>query len=94
MHLTSGEPRCQADTRDRFVQRRRRYDRARYWDPTKSVRKQRLARSARKSGRPPKPIQLKLDVMVSTEPCVAEQCVHRPGEETGPDIKSFIEPKL
>ena len=57
VHLASGEPRCLVDTRDRFVQRRRQYDRARYWDPKKNVRKQRLARSARKSGRLPKPIQ-------------------------------------
>ena len=61
VHLASGEPRCQADTRDRFVLRRRRYDRARYWDPKKNVRKQRLARSARKSGRLPEPIQATLE---------------------------------
>ena len=68
VHLTSGEPRCQADTRDRFVQRRRRYDRARYWDPKKNVRKQRLARSARKSGRLPKPIQATLDELMTRGP--------------------------
>ena len=68
VHLTSGEPRGQADTRDRFVQRRRRYDRARYWDPKKNVRKQRLARSARKSGRLPKPIQATLEELMAGGP--------------------------
>ena len=85
--IASGEPHCAADTRERSVQRRRRYDRARYWDPMKNVRKQRLALSARKSGRPSKLIQLKLDELASTDPCVAEQCVHRADEETGPDVK-------
>ena len=68
VHLASGEPRCQADTRDRFVQRRRRYERARYWDPRKHVRKQRLARSARKSGRLPKPIQATLEELMAGGP--------------------------
>ena len=35
------------------------------WDPAKKVRRSRLARSARKSGRPPKPIQLKLNELAS-----------------------------
>ena len=68
VHLASGERRCQADTRDRFVQRRRRYERARYWDPKKHVREQRLARSARKSGRLPKPIQATLDELMTRGP--------------------------
>ena len=60
VNTVSGVPHCAAVDRELFVQRRRKYDRARYWAPAKKVRKSRLARSAR-SGRPPKPIQLKLD---------------------------------
>ena len=66
MNTVSGVPHCAAVDRELFVQRRRKYDRARYWDPAKKVRKSRLARSARKSGRPPKPIQLKLHEVAST----------------------------
>ena len=90
VHLTSGEPRCQADTRDRFVQRRRRYDRARYWDPKKNVRKQRLARSARRSGRMPKPIQATLDELMSrgsTPPQTAGSPERAsPGHSTSSDL--------
>jgi hypothetical protein len=88
VNIASGEPHCAADTRERFVQRRRRYDIARYWNPTKNARKQRLARSARKSGRPPRPIQTKLGELAAAEPCVAEPCVHHTEQETGPDVKS------
>ena len=65
MNPVSGVPHCAAVDRDLFVQRRRKYERARYWDPAKKARKSRLARSARKSGRPPKPIQLKLNELAS-----------------------------
>ena len=47
-----GVPHRAAVDRELFVQRRRKYDRARYWAPAKKVRKSRRARSARKSGRP------------------------------------------
>ena len=76
------------DARERFLQRRRLYDRTRYWDPKKNVRKQRLMRSAHKNSRPLKPIQLKLDGFATSKPDAAEQCVHMPGDETGPGIKS------
>jgi len=79
----SGEPHCAAHSRERFAQRRRRYDRARYWDPTKNVRKQRLERSARKNGRPPRPVQMNLEELAAAEPCV-----HHAEEETGPNVKS------
>ena len=68
VQLASGKPRCEADARDHLVQHRRRYDRARYWDPKKNVRKQRLARSARKSGRLPKPIQATLEELMAGGP--------------------------
>ena len=94
VNMASSDPQCVADTHERFVRRRRLYDRERYWDPMKSIRKQRLARSARKRGRPPKTIQLKLDELASTELCVAKQCVHIPEEEIGPDVKSLRYPEL
>ena len=68
VNLASGEPHCAEDARERFVQHRRRYDRARYWDPKKNVRKQRLARSTRRSGRMPKPIQATLDELMTRGP--------------------------
>ena len=61
VNIASGEPHRAADSRERFLQWRRRYDKARYWDAAKTVRKERLARSARKRGRSPRPIQLRLD---------------------------------
>ena len=75
----SGEPHCAAHSRERFLLRRRLYDRARYWDCTTNVREQRLERSARKSARPPRPIQMKLDELPR---------VHRAEEEAGPNVKS------
>ena len=89
VNLASGEPHCAEDARERFLQRRRLYDRARYWDPKKNVRKQRLVRSAHKNSRPLKPVQLKLDGFATSKPDAAEQCVHMPGDETGPGIKSL-----
>ena len=47
------ESHCPARSREDYLQRRRLYDKARYWNPAKNVRKQRLQRSARKSVRPP-----------------------------------------
>jgi hypothetical protein len=76
-----GEPHCTAPGRERFLQRRRRYDKVRYWDPAKNVRKQRLERSARKSGRLPKPVQMKLDEL-------AEPRVQHAEVDTGPNNKS------
>ena len=75
VNTVSGVPHCAAEDRELFVQRRRKYERARYWDPAKKVRKSRLARSARKSGRPPKPIQLKLNELASTAQPHSRQAV-------------------
>ena len=65
VNTVSGVPHCAAEDRELFVQRRRKYEWARYWDPAKKVRRSRLARSARKSDRPPKPIQLKVNELAS-----------------------------
>ncbi len=81
VNAVSGEPHCAANSRERFLQRRRCYDRVRYWDPTKNTRKQRLQRSARKRGRLPKPIQMKLGEL-------AEPRVQRAEVDMGPNIKS------
>ena len=77
--IDSGEPHCAPQSRARFLQRRRRYDHARYWDRATHVRTRRLQRSARKSGRSPKPVQTTLDELLR---------VHRTEEGTGPTVKS------
>ena len=77
--VASGEPHCVAHSRERFLQRRRRYDKARYWDPAKNVRKQRLERSARKSGRLPKPIQIQLDEMAVADSRIAKPRAEQEG---------------
>ena len=86
VNLASGEPHCAEDARERFVQHRRRYDRARYWDPKKNVRKQRLARSARKSGRLPKPTQATLGELMIGGPA-PRQTAWSP-EHAGPEHAS------
>ncbi len=55
------EPHCPERCREQFLQRRRTYERARYWCPRTKVRKRRLERSARDGGRAPQPMQLRLD---------------------------------
>ena len=77
--IDSGEPHCAPQSRARFLQRRRRYDHARYWDRATHVRTRRLQRSARKSGRSPKPVQTILDELLR---------VHRTEAGTGPTVKS------
>lgn len=61
MNAESGEPFCTASHKEHFLQKRRAYERHRYWDPRKGVRKRRLARSAKERRRPPKAVQSKLD---------------------------------
>ena len=78
----TGEPCCIAQQRERFLLKRRRYERSRYWDPETRVRKRRLERSAREGDRPRRPVQLTLDE-------VAGGCAQKDAEETGTNIKSL-----
>ena len=57
----TGEPHNAKRLRERALRARREYERRRYWDTGTEVRKRRLERSAKQSGRPLRPVQLKLD---------------------------------
>ena len=61
----TGKPRDAERAREKAAGARRAYDRKRYWDPKTKVRKRRLQRSARERGRPPRPMQLRIDVLLS-----------------------------
>ena len=61
----TGKPRDAHCAREKAAGGRRAYDRKRYWDPKTKVRKRRLQRSARERGRPPPPMQLRLDDLLS-----------------------------
>ena len=61
----TGKPRDADRAREKAAGARRAYDRKRYWDPKTKARKRRLQRSARERGRPPRPMQLRLDDMLS-----------------------------
>ena len=61
----TGKPRDADRARENAARARRAYDRKRYWDPRTKVRKRRLQRSARDRGRPPRPMQLRLDDLLS-----------------------------
>ncbi len=78
----NGEPSCIAQQRERFLLKRRRYERSRYWDPETRVRKRRLERSAREGDRPRRPVQLTLDD-------VAGDCVQTIQKEAGTMNKSL-----
>ena len=62
----TGKPRDVDRAREKAAGARRAYDRKRYWDPKSKVRKLRLQRSARERGRPPRPVQLRLDDLLSS----------------------------
>ena len=65
IHAITGKPRDADRAREKAAAARRAYDRKRYWDPKTKVRKRRLQRSARERGRPPRPMQLRLDDLLS-----------------------------
>ena len=85
MNSEMGEPHCPGHSRERFLQRRRRYERARYWDPSTKGRKRRLARAARECGRLPKLVQLQLDVFF--EPA----CVRGPAKDASTTSKELLD---
>ena len=76
----TGEPRDTQRVREGSLRARRAYERKRYWDPSTKVRKRRLQRSAKQSGRPPMPVQLKLDALHAWPP--AEHAKQNPRVQT------------
>ena len=62
LHAETGEPYSAARQHSKNLEKRKIYERRRYWDPRTGVRVRRLERSARESGKPfkLKPRQLKL----------------------------------
>ena len=92
----TGEPRSAQRIRERALRARRAYERRRYWDSSTDVRKQRLERSAKLSGKPLRPVQLKLDALcVSSSGAPAGQsqaCVHASEKVVGSTINSINDP--
>ena len=73
INLETGEAFLSAVEKQRHMQRRRAYERARYWNPSTKVRLKRLERAARESGKPRRPVQLKLDAMLRQEDASARR---------------------
>ena len=61
----TGEEITSARNKQRARQRRHAYERARYWDIATKARLKRLERAARESGRQARPMQLRLDDLLS-----------------------------
>ena len=81
MHGKTGEPYTAARQHLKHLEKRKIYERRRYWDPRTGVRVRRLVRSAREGGKPLKikPLQLKLPDLVSA-------CVQTVAAETARDV--------
>ena len=62
VHAETGEPFSAARQHCKHLEKRKIYERRRYWDPRTGIRVRRLERSARMSGKPfkLKPLQLQL----------------------------------
>ena len=99
----TGETFCSARSTQRARQRRRAYERARYWDLTTKVRLKRLERAARESGRPRRPVQLKLDQIISAssvtdaapkeaQPDKGDACVQIPEKRVCARINHLTDP--
>ena len=91
----TGKPRDADRAREKAAGARRAYDRKRYWDPKTKVRKRRLQRSARERGRPPRPMQLRLDDLLSGRADAGQAqgdehgeatCVQTPEESVRPQV--------
>ena len=80
--VETGQPYCATHQPERFLQKRRGYERARYWDSKTRVRRRRLERSARERGKPVKLVQLELQEVIG-------QRVENPEEQMGALIKSL-----
>ena len=76
LNADTGEPYSEARQRLQRLEKRKVYERRRYWDPDTGVRVKRLKRSAHASGKPfkSKPLQLKLH-----DPRLVSACVQIPG---------------
>ena len=81
VHAETGEPYSVAHQHFKRLEKRKIYERRRYWDPRTGIRVRRLERSARASGKPfkLKPRQLKLHEF-------ATGCVQPVVEEIARDV--------
>ena len=87
------KPRDVDRAREKAAGARSAYDRKRYWDPKTKVRKRRLQRSARERGRPQRPVQLRLDDLLSgradagrSDGSKQATCVQTPEESVRPQV--------
>ena len=92
----TGEPHSAASIRERALRARRAYERKRYWDTSTKVRTRRLERSAKLSGRPLRPVQLKLDTLCDISPGgqtgESQACVHPSEKLVGTTRNSINDP--
>ena len=81
LHVETGEPYSAARQHFKHLEKRKAYERHRYWDPRTGVRVRRLQRSVRDGGKPLKlkPRQLKLHDLVGV-------CVQPVAEEIARDV--------
>ena len=81
LHVETGEPYSAARQHYKHLEKRKSYERRRYWDPRTGIRVRRLERSARAGGKPfkIKPLQLKLHDLASA-------CVHTAAGEIARDV--------
>ena len=75
VNAETGEPYSAACQHLKHIEKRKIYERHRYWDPSTGVRLRRLERSAREGGRPfkIKPLQLKLHDLAGLRVQFAEE---------------------
>ena len=81
LHVETGEPYSAARQHHKHLEKRKIYERRRYWDTHTGVRVRRLERSARAGGKPfkIKPLQLKLNNLASA-------CVQTAAGEIARDV--------
>ena len=81
VHVETGDPYSAARQYFKHLEKRKSYERRRYWSPRTGVRLRRLERSARAGGKPfkLKPRQLKLHDL-------ANECVQPVAEEIARDV--------
>ena len=92
----TGEPHSATSIRERALRARRAYERKRYWDTSTKVRTRRLERSAKLSGKPLPPVQLKLDALCAFSPGEpvgeSQACVHPSEKLVGTTINYTNDP--
>jgi hypothetical protein len=86
LHVESGEPYSASRQHLKRLDKRKVYERCRYWDSRTGVRVRRLERSARAGGKPfkIKPLQLKLNDLASA-------CVQTAAGEIARDVNMITD---